>query len=273
MKQIIITLIAWTAIVLNASATAQNPEVLMWNGQKYNLMAEPLLGCEEMDSLLGEWGSEWEATSSWRNYEGYWEIVDSVLYLNYVKVNGDTIYARDIPVLKPYCTNGMAKATWVTSSFKITSGKIVYPDTGFYTTSYEHEDQVEMKDGVIVSMKHTENKRLIYSTWEKRKAFESFLEDLGRELRRRFPKVRNYIGAEVWYRDYDSTMMPTSVEIVFPKKTRNRDYNRRGLSRNVKNVVREKLAKYVLEHKVFDLYYVKGQIWQGQCMAHINIPQ
>ena len=78
MKQIIITLIAWTAIVLNASATAQNPEVLMWNGQKYNLMAEPLLGCEEMDSLLGEWGSEWEATSSWRNYRGYWEIVDSV---------------------------------------------------------------------------------------------------------------------------------------------------------------------------------------------------
>ena len=38
----LLALIAWATLIHSASATAQDPEVLMWNGQKYNLMAEPL---------------------------------------------------------------------------------------------------------------------------------------------------------------------------------------------------------------------------------------
>lgn len=38
MKQIIITLIAWTTIVLSVSATGQEGEQLFWKGANYQML-------------------------------------------------------------------------------------------------------------------------------------------------------------------------------------------------------------------------------------------
>ena len=51
MKQIIITLIAWTTIVLSVSATGQEGEQLFWKGANYQMLTCPLYDCHAFDNL------------------------------------------------------------------------------------------------------------------------------------------------------------------------------------------------------------------------------
>ena len=51
MKQIIITLIAWTTIVLSVSATGQEGEQLFWKGANYQMLTCPLYDCHAFDKL------------------------------------------------------------------------------------------------------------------------------------------------------------------------------------------------------------------------------
>ena len=68
MKQIIITLIAWTTIVLSVSATGQEGEQLFWKGANYQMLTCPLYDCHEFDNLGKKLEEEWSSTSLWRGY-------------------------------------------------------------------------------------------------------------------------------------------------------------------------------------------------------------
>lgn len=82
MKQIIITLIAWTTIVLSVSATGQEGEQLFWKGANYQMLTCPLYDCHAFDNLGKKLEEECSSTSLWRGYIGHWEIENGMLYLS-----------------------------------------------------------------------------------------------------------------------------------------------------------------------------------------------
>ena len=88
MKQIIITFIAWTTIVLSVSATGQEGEQLFWKGENYQMLTCPLYDCHAFDNLGKKLEEECSSTSLWRGYIGHWEIENGMLYLSSILYGG-----------------------------------------------------------------------------------------------------------------------------------------------------------------------------------------
>lgn len=162
MKQIIITFIAWTTIVLSVSATGQEGEQLFWKGANYQMLTCPLYDCHAFDNLGKKLEEECSSTSLWRGYIGHWEIENGMLYLSsiWTKKEGK-ILPNDIPELRKYCKNGKCAATWFSDTLRVVSGsRISYEHMG-WNRYYEHEDFIAVKQGKVVSVKRMENKLII----------------------------------------------------------------------------------------------------------------
>ena len=255
MKQIIITIIAWMAIVLSASATGQEGERIVWKGKEYEMLTLPLFQCHEFDNLGIKMEREASITSLWRGYVGHWEIENDMLYLDYiVPESGKNLYAKDIPELRKYCKNGRVAATWFSDTLRVVSGKQVFYEHMGFTRYYEHEDFIAVKQGKVVSVKRVENKLIIKGKMDDQRELVKFIDDLGAQLHKRYPEEKGRILARVQYCNFGLMMMPTDVEVTFPSDEM--APHNKAMEREIK----EKLANYILANQFLPCYYINGKI-------------
>lgn len=269
MKQIIITLIAWTTIVLSVSATGQEGEQLFWKGANYQMLTCPLYDCHAFDNLGKKLEEECSSTSLWRGYIGHWEIENGMLYLSSIWTEKEgKILPNDIPELRKYCKNGKCAATWFSDTLRVVSGsRISYEHMG-WNRYYEHEDFIAVKQGKVVSVKRMENKLIIKGKTEDpdaNKKFNQFLGDLGVQLHKSHPEASGRILAKVQYCNFGLMMKPTDVDVTFPNK------REEPLYPQMEREIKEKLANYILANQYLPLYYINGKIKQVSWTIPIRI--
>ena len=270
MKQIIITIIAWTAIVLSASATGQEGERIVWKDKEYELLSEPLAYNPAFESMLKRLGEVEASTSLWRGYVGHWEIENDMLYFDFLVAEAQPPmkrinYAEDIPELRKYCKNGKCAATWFSDTLRVVSGKQVFYEHMGFARYYEHEDFIAVKQGRVVSVKRVENKLIIKGKMDDQRELVKFIDDLGKQLHKRYPEERRRILTQVKYCNFGLMMMPTDVEVTFPNKREEPPYPQ------MEREIKEKLANYILANQYLPLYYINGKIKQVSWTIPIRI--
>ena len=255
MNKIVLIILTWITLISTASATGQNGELIIWKGQKYEMLTLPLFQCHEFDSLGRKMEREASITSLWRGYQGHWFIENDMLYLDHiVPDSGEKLYAKDIPALRKYCKNGRVAATWFSDTLRVVSGDCIkYEHMGF-NRYYEHEDFIAVKQGKVVSVKRVENKLIIKGKMDDQRELVKFIDDLGAQLHKRYPEEKGRILARVQYCNFGLMMMPTDVEVTFPSDE-NAPHNK-AMEREIK----EKLANYILANQFLPCYYINGKI-------------
>jgi len=255
MNKICLIILTWITFLSTASATGQEGERIIWKGQKYEMLTLPLFQCHEFDSLGRKFEDEWSMTSLWRGYQGHWCIENDMLYLDYiVPDSGEKLYSKDMPELRKYCKNGRVAATWFSDTLRVVSGKKVLFEPMGFTRYYEHEDFIAVKQGKVVSVKRVENKLLIKGKMDDQRELVKFIDDLGKQLHKRYPKESGRILAQVKYCNFGLMMMPSDVEVTFPSDE-NAPHNKA-----VEKEIKEKLANYILANQFLPCYYINGKI-------------
>ena len=255
MNKICLIILTWITFLSTASATGQEGERIIWKGQKYEMLTLPLFQCHEFDNLGRKFEDEPSITSLWRGYQGHWCIENDMLYLDYiVPDSGEKLYAKDIPALRKYCKNGRVAATWFSDTLRVVSGKQVFYEHMGFTRYYEHEDFIAVKRGKVVSVKRVENKLIIKGNMDDQRELVKFIDDLGKQLHKRYPKERRRILTQVKYCNFGLMMMPSDVEVTFPSDE-NAPHNKA-----VEKEIKEKLANYILANQFLPCYYINGKI-------------
>ena len=184
---------------LMARATGQTADRVVINGEEWCLLASPLyndsLISNRIDKILPSTEDRSCSTGNWDGFVGYWEIVDSCLYLKKVVVDmwnehkresyelvfdADTLKA----VLEEYYTEHGILAGWFNrEKLIIGRGELVTYVHGGYLRNHEEELVVTIKDGRITHQEHWINKKVVEG-WS---VSEAKLSEAGREIINTFP--------------------------------------------------------------------------------------
>ena len=184
---------------LMARATGQTADRVVINGEEWCLLASPLyndsLISNRIDKILPNAKDRSCSTGNWDGFVGYWEIVDSCLYLKKVVVDmwnehkresyelvfdADTLKA----VLEEYYTEHGILAGWFNrEKLIIGRGELVTYVHGGYLRNHEEELVVTIKDGRITHQEHWLNKKVVEG-WS---VSEAKLSEAGREIINTFP--------------------------------------------------------------------------------------
>lgn len=184
---------------LMARATGQAADRVVINGEEWCLLASPLHAndsiCNQIDKILPNAKDRSCSTGNWDGFVGYWEIVDSCLYLKKVVVDmwdehkresyelvfdADTLKA----VLEEYYTEHGILAGWFNrEKLIIGRGELVTYVHGGYLRNHEEELVVTIKNGRITHQEHWLNKKVVEG-WS---VSEAKLSEAGREIINTFP--------------------------------------------------------------------------------------
>lgn len=184
---------------LMARATGQAADHVVINGEEWCLLASPLHANDsiynQIDKILPNAKDRSCSTGNWDGFVGYWEIVDSCLYLKKVVVDmwdehkresyelvfdADTLKA----VLEEYYTEHGILAEWFNrEKLIIGRGELVTYVHGGYLRNHEEELVVTIKDGRITHQEHWLNKKVVEG-WS---VSEAKLSEAGREIINTFP--------------------------------------------------------------------------------------
>lgn len=184
---------------LMARATGQTADRVVINGEEWCLLASPLyndsLISNRIDKILPSTEDRSYSTGNWDGFVGYWEIVDSCLYLKKVVVDmwnehkresyelvfdADTLKA----VLEEYYTEHGILAGWFSrENLIIGRGELVTYVHGGYLRNHEEELVVTIKNGRITHQEHWLNKKVVEG-WS---ISEAGLSKAGREIINTFP--------------------------------------------------------------------------------------
>ena len=184
---------------LMARATGQAADRVVINGEEWCLLASPLHAndsiCNQIDKILPNAKDRSCSTGNWDGFVGFWEIVDSCLYLKKVVVDmwdehkresyelvfdADTLKA----VLEEYYTEHGILAEWFNrEKLIIGRGELVTYVHGGYLRNHEEELVVTIKNGRITHQEHWLNKKVVEG-WS---VSEAKLSEAGREIINTFP--------------------------------------------------------------------------------------
>ena len=184
---------------LMARATGQAADRVVINGEEWRLLASPLHANDsiynQIDKILPNAKDRSSSTGNWDGFVGYWEVVDSCLYLKKVVVDmwdehekesyelvfdADTLKA----VLEEYYTEHGILAGWFNrEKLIIGRGELVTYVHGGYLRNHEEELVVTIKDGRITHQEHWFNKKVMEG-WS---VSEAKLSEAGREIINTFP--------------------------------------------------------------------------------------
>ena len=134
--------------------TAQEREILYYNGETYWLSTEPLkpildlMGVEKLDFPSC-------STSCRRNYIGIWEIENDKLFLIDLKAHSGSTDEVSIDVIFP--NQKKVFAGWFTGEIKIPQGKMLHYEHMGYMSIYEKDLFLEFKKGVLVGNREVDN--------------------------------------------------------------------------------------------------------------------
>ncbi len=153
-----IWLLALGLLVLAASqpalATAQFPDVLIYEGKEHSLFSNPLESYYGPDRPRPPF-KMWH-TANYRGYVATWEIDKGMLYLKKIKARLD---GKEVGLdyLFPG-NNGRVAATWFTGKLRVPQGKqLQYVHAG-YRSVYEQELILTLKDGKVTDKEVIDNR-------------------------------------------------------------------------------------------------------------------
>lgn len=184
---------------LMARATGQAADHVVINGEEWCLLASPLHANDsiynQIDKILPNAKDRSCSTGNWDGFVGYWEIVDSCLYLKKVVVDMwdehkresyELVFDADTlrTVLEEYYTEHGILAEWFNrEKLIIGRGELVTYVHGGYLRNHEEELVVTIKDGRITYQEHWLNKKVVEG-WS---VSEAKLSEAGREIINTFP--------------------------------------------------------------------------------------
>jgi hypothetical protein len=168
-KRILLSLLSLIFITSSVFATAQAPDVLIYNGKIYDLYSNPLEDFYRANKSKRP--KFWVApnvmsSGNWRGYVATWEIIDDKLYLTKI----DSWFCRSSTQAKNGCrrvtlrdlfgTNvidGKVFASWFSDKLQAPDGKqLKYVHSG-YASIYERDMFFDVEAGKIVKQETIDN--------------------------------------------------------------------------------------------------------------------
>lgn len=146
----LLLLLFFTIFPLNLQATAQFPDILIYEGKTLDLFSNPL---ESYFSKKHPKPAELlraKCTANWRGYVATWKIENGFLFLTEVvegscNPNAKSIFSKIFPNQK-----APIQATWFTGTLRVPQGKeLDYVHMG-YESTYEEDLFLEIKNGELV---------------------------------------------------------------------------------------------------------------------------
>lgn len=122
-----LTLALSFTVAKSAWATAQIPEMLLFDGREEMLFSEPLtqyvMAPDHLATFQSQLGTD-HCTGSWRNYQGTWEIRNSRLYLTRLVTDPCDPVQKEIPLSRIFPFDvGPVFARWYTGVLVVPVGR------------------------------------------------------------------------------------------------------------------------------------------------------
>lgn len=139
-------------------ATAQEPDLLLYQGDTLLLQANPL---EQWLELLPKRPAEFRAVSStacWRSYQATWQLEDKQLYLlRVVPCAAENPEPIDLRRWFVPDAQGRVAATWVTGRLAVALGNVLCYEPLGYTTIYERDWLLTLRQGQLTQQQIFDN--------------------------------------------------------------------------------------------------------------------
>lgn len=156
-----LTILIFLFISNGLFATEQALDRLIYKGDTILIDKFPLVEIWEKDSLLQKRISEKQdcfTTSCWREHIGIWKIENDSLFLVGLK---DCCEYDEIPLTevfdKDILKDGKVFAGWYTDRIRAGFGKFLEFDEEKWEDKYEHQIEIEFKNGKVLKLKSTKN--------------------------------------------------------------------------------------------------------------------
>jgi hypothetical protein len=156
MKRTIIIIL--TLISLQAFATGQEGELIIYKGDTLQMMSEPLeayLSANEPRERFYPFLKDGCSTALWRGYVGLWEYRESGLYLIDIYACGQKSNSIKKAVFKN--NDGAILASWFSGKLFIEKGKMIKYNHSGYDRIYEKEFVIEIEEGEIKNVETHDN--------------------------------------------------------------------------------------------------------------------
>ncbi|MBL0740627.1 hypothetical protein [Chryseolinea lacunae] len=153
-----------------AYGTAQEPDILIYQGKTYNLQTNPL---EAYFKKFQEKRPKTNSisTSLWRGYRATFEIIDSTLFLRDIDIDSDYGDGKKSVMAEVFSGQSVVWMDWFNGILTLPVGKLVrYVHMG-YASTYENYTLLEIRSG-----RFTKSKDFAHEDYEKFKdsQFELF---------------------------------------------------------------------------------------------------
>ncbi|CAG1020056.1 hypothetical protein DOJK_00048 [Patescibacteria group bacterium] len=152
MKHLIYLLLLYLVLSNKVFATAQFPDLLIYEGETVGIFTNPLEMYFDEKHPRPDELFKFSCTANWRGYLATWEIKEGVLYLVKLVDGSCGENAPEIPLSKLFPNQtAPIKATWFSGELKIPQGKqLQYVHMG-YGSIYEKELHLTIKNGKLVN--------------------------------------------------------------------------------------------------------------------------
>ena len=186
-------------MALCASATGQEGDVIMIDGEWWNLLGKPIDSdsalYHRLKAVLPKDRSI--STANWDGYRGYWNIKDNRLCLDHIEIE---LYDKDkkrshvenIPeadirrVFGKYYQQKEIVATWFTAEIRAAKGNTLYYVHSGYYRNLEYEQLLTIKQGKVTNRQTYHNRVVVKDGF----SFDNINQE---EIRRHFPlHTQNY---------------------------------------------------------------------------------
>ena len=140
-----------------ALATAQFPDVLIYEGKEHSLFSNPLESYYGPDRPRPQF-KMWH-TANYRGYVATWEIDKGMLYLKKIKAR---LEGKEVGLDYLFPGNkGRVAAAWFTGTLRVPQGKQLHYVHAGYRSVYEQELIITLKDGKVTNKEVIDNRNKV----------------------------------------------------------------------------------------------------------------
>lgn len=168
-KNLILTLLLFIGFSSNVSATAQMPDLLVYEGKTVSIFSNPLEAYFDKNHPRPNELFKFSCTANWRGYLATWQIKDGFLYLLKLAEGSCDEKAAEIPLAKLFPKQkAPIKASWFSGVLIIPQGEqLEYVHMG-YGSVYEKELHLRIKNGKLVDKITIDNSKKAIPSVEQR---------------------------------------------------------------------------------------------------------
>lgn len=249
------TLLIMLAAATNAYATAQFSEVIYIDSTYFAMLTCPFEECPVGEELFSKYPpSDYACTALYRGYIGYWRLDKGVLYLDSMEIYANskditTIVAAEEPVFSRYLTENGVTASWFNGELRVVSGQRIFYQHDAFEQAYAKEDFYTMENGLCVSKKHYDQRKVTTGKLWKIIEAEQYIAE-------RHPEYSFSVSGVTTLRPkrVDKDDIPTAdIEYSLHCKQPGQQDS------TLLNEVIHQFEEYLQGETLLDVYYIKGE--------------